>query len=172
MANEIAITRATIGDAELLTALSATTFSDTFGSQNRKEDMDKYLAEVMSLENVTRELLDEDNYFLLAGYAGRLAGYAKLRANREPDIVADKPLELERIYVLQEYQGRKAGAALMEYCIDFAKSRGHDVLWLGVWELNHKAVSFYRQWGFQLCGSHPFLLGDDLQTDVLMRKEL
>jgi GNAT superfamily N-acetyltransferase len=172
MHNNIVISRAAMQDADLLTGLSVTTFGDTFGGQNRKVDMDKYLAEVMSLENLTTELADEANYFFIAWHSSMPAGYAKLRANREPDIIAVLPLELERIYVLREYQDKKAGAALMKHCIDFAKSNGHDVLWLGVWELNHKAIGFYKKWGYEFCGSHPFLLGDDLQTDVLMRKDL
>ena len=49
---------------------------------------------------------------------------------------------------------------------------GDVVLWLGVWEFNYRAVDFYKQWGFALCGSHPFLLGDDLQTDILMELKL
>lgn len=172
MADHIVITRATVTDAKILTQLSVATFRDTFGLQNRKEDMDKYLAEVMSLEKLTEELEDEGNYFFLAWYNGRPAGYTKMRANREPDIIAVNPIELERIYVLEQFQGRKTGAALMQHCIDLATSNKHDVLWLGVWELNHKAINFYKQWGFELCGAHPFLLGDDLQTDVLMRKLL
>ncbi len=172
MHHNIIISRASVQDAELLSCLSVTTFRDTFGAQNRKEDMDKYLAQVMSLENLSAELADEANYFFIARHNTLPAGYAKVRANSEPDIIAVHPLELERIYVLNQYQGIKAGAVLMKHCIDFAKSHGHDVLWLGVWELNHKAISFYKKWGFGFCGSHPFLLGDDMQTDVLMRKDI
>ena len=172
MPDTIVITGADVHDAALLTNLSRTTFWDTFSAQNTKADMDKYLAEVMSPEKIMAELADEANHFFIAWYNGNPAGYVKLRANREPDIFALEPLEAERIYVLLEYQGLKTGAALMAHSIEFAKKNGHDVLWLGVWELNHKAVGFYKNWGFEFCGSHPFLLGEDPQTDLLMKKEL
>ncbi len=172
MAGNIEISRANASDAVEIHQLAIKTFVDTFGMQNRKEDMDKYVAGEMSLEKLTDELKNEANYFFIVHYNGKLVGYSKMRVNSEPDIVAIHPIELERIYVLEQYQGLKAGAALMEYCLDFARANNHDVLWLGVWELNHKAVKFYKSRGFELCGSHPFLLGDDMQTDVLMRKKL
>jgi ribosomal protein S18 acetylase RimI-like enzyme len=47
-----------------------------------------------------------------------------------------------------------------------------DNIWLGVWEHNHQAIKFYTTWGFEKFGDHLFLLGDDPQTDWLMKKEL
>ncbi len=41
-------------------------------------------------------------------------------------------------------------------------------LWLGVWEHNPRATTFYRKAGFVAVGTHTFLLGQDLQTDVVM----
>jgi len=60
----------------------------------------------------------------------------------------------------------------MQYCLKYAIDTQHDVIWLGVWEHNHNAVHFYKQWGFEIFGAHPFILGDDKQTDVLMKKQL
>jgi ribosomal protein S18 acetylase RimI-like enzyme len=60
----------------------------------------------------------------------------------------------------------------MEACLNFAKDAGHKVAWLGVWEHNPRAIAFYEKWGFKQFGTHPFLLGKDLQTDILMKKEL
>ena len=172
MPHKIELLRASVRNAKILHQLSVSTFRDAFGAQNRQQDMDKYVSEEMSLERLTQELEDEANYFYLAWYDGRLVGYCKIRANREPDIIGERPLEIERIYVTEQFQGRGVGAALMEHCIAFAGEHGHDVLWLGVWEFNTEAVNFYKEWGFELCGSHPFLLGEDLQTDVLMRKDI
>jgi ribosomal protein S18 acetylase RimI-like enzyme len=170
MAGETVISRATLTDVKMLHQLSVRTFADAFGSQNRKEDMDQYLGTAMGIEQLTRELGDTENYFFLAWHKGRLAGYTKIRANGEPDIIAEKPLEIERIYVLEEFQGKGIGASLMQHCLNHAAAGAYDVVWLGVWELNYKAVNFYKQWQFAICGSHPFLLGADKQTDMLMRR--
>jgi ribosomal protein S18 acetylase RimI-like enzyme len=170
MPDKIELTRAGVRDAKILAQLSVSTFYEAFGAQNRKEDMDKYASEEMTPDKLAKELENKENFFFLAWYNGRLAGYCKMRVNREPEIMGDSPIELERIYVVEQFHGRHIGAALMGHCVEHAISGKHDVLWLGVWELNFRAISFYKKWGFELCGSHPFLLGDDLQTDVLMRR--
>jgi GNAT superfamily N-acetyltransferase len=173
LSSNLTIKTATIADAPALTALGIRTFRDTFDPHNRKEDMDKYVAEQMNQTQITNELHDTRNIFFLVYDNGALTAYAKIRDTIIPDELKDStPLEIERIYVLAEKHGTKTGAALMQHCIDYALSNHYDVIWLGVWEHNTKAVSFYNRWGFELFGSHPFILGDDHQTDVLMKKQL
>ena len=122
---------------------------------------------------MTEELNDKNNLFFLATYGGVTIGYAKMRAIHHPEeLITKNPIEIERIYVLQAYHDKHVGAALMKHCMDHASHSGYDTIWLGVWENNHRAVNFYKKWGFELFGSHPFILGDDHQTDVLMKKEL
>ena len=170
---KIKITRADQSHAAQLAALAIATFRDTFGPVNKQEDMDKYVAEEMNINKLTEELNDPDNLFFLAWSNNEMIGYVKLRIHKEPEELRNnKPIEIERIYVLQEQQGKKIGAALMSRSIANAKDNHHDVIWLGVWEHNHSAISFYKKWGFELFGSHPFVLGNDAQTDVLMKKTL
>lgn len=171
--NSLTITKATAADAAILSELGITTFTEAFAASNRQEDMDKYLAEAMSVAKIEAELADEQNLFLVAWYKGEPAGYAKLGFARKPE--ADgfaSPVELERIYVLKKYYGNKIGAALMNMCLTHAINRNYNTMWLGVWQHNHRAISFYKQWGFEFYGTHPFMLGDDLQTDELMKKVL
>lgn len=168
----IKIRKATVADADLVTLLSVQTFTEAFWADNDPADMEQYLREEMSLPKLSAELTDEANHFALALVDDVAAGYAKFRVKRPERLDALNPLEIERIYVLCEYQKRKVGAALMDHCLAYARENGHDVVWLGVWELNHKAVKFYRQWGFEQFGDHAFRLGSDLQTDVLMKKVL
>lgn len=164
---------ATINDAALLTDLSVTTFRQTFGEANSPQDMDKYIVEEMNCSKLSDELLDKDNLFFFAIINDLPIGYAKIRAaNHFPELKSSNPLEIERLYVLREYQGKKIGAALMAQCIEYAMSKHHDMLVLGVWEHNHKAIHFYQQWGFEVFGSHMFRLGDDEQTDILMKKKI
>ena len=81
-------------------------------------------------------------------------------------------IEIERIYASKAYLGKHVGKTLMEACLKLAKQGGHNVVWLGVWEHNPRAIAFYEKWGFEKFGSHSFLLGNDLQTDLLMKKNL
>ena len=171
--DKLIITQAGTRDAKILTQLSITTFRDAFGPVNKQEDMDKYIAEEMNIERLTAELNDKDNLFFLVWYNGVLVGYAKLRTAKTPEELKNcNPVEIERLYIQQAYQSKKVGAAIMSYCIDYAKSQKYDTIWLGVWEHNNRAIKFYEEWDFVLFGAHSFVLGNDEQTDVLMKKIL
>lgn len=170
---QIIITNASIADATLLTQLSVDTFTQAFAADNNPADMEKYLAEQMNEAKINEELADAENIFFVARQGSKLVGYAKLGFRMKTEAKdLPHPVELERIYVRQEYYGTKTGAALMAACINEVKMRGYQTIWLGVWEHNHHAVAFYKRWGFELYGSHQFILGDDVQTDQLMKRTL
>src|SRR5579872_2537794 len=122
MADEtLLITRADPADVATLTGLSVTTFVDTFGKDNTQADMDKYIADEMNVAKITEELHDKNSLFFLAWHNGIPAGYSKIRTGKVPQgLEKNKPLELERIYVLKEYHGKKIGAALMGLCVTHA----------------------------------------------------
>jgi diamine N-acetyltransferase len=79
---------------------------------------------------------------------------------------------LVRIYLLHAWTGHRLGDVLMKACIEQAQTRGVDVLWLGVWERNERAIAFYKRWGFEPVGTHIFLLGQDRQTDTIMARRV
>ncbi len=162
-------------DAQLLAELGARTFSETFAAdkRNRPEDIAAYLASSFGQAQQAGELTDSHSTFLIAEVEGVAVGYAKLCAGRAPDgVTGEKPIELVRLYVSQEWLGRGIGAALMRACIVEAKRKGYRTLWLGVWEYNHRARAFYRKWEFHDAGQHIFQLGDDPQTDILMERSV
>jgi GNAT superfamily N-acetyltransferase len=108
---------------------------------------------------------------LLAYFNNEPAGYARLRNSDEltntfPD---KKCLELQRIYSLQQFIGKGIGKALLQKCIQQAQQQAYDILWLGVWEHNHHALSFYKHFGFEPFDTHVFMMGSDPQTDILMK---
>ena len=173
MNESIRIRPATMNDARLLAELGAKTFHDTFRPSNTGEDMELYLANNFSTEQLEGELKEEGTIFIIAEDEDKAVGYAKMRRPEEPEgLNESNQIEIERIYSSKEYIGKAVGKTLMEGCLDIAKKAGHKVAWLGVWEHNLRAISFYEKWGFIQFGTHPFLLGTDLQTDILMKKEL
>ena len=164
---------ATLADAEPLAALAERTFRDTFADDNAPGDIEAYVRDSFSLERVRAELADEANSFLLAFVDGaeRPAGYAKLRTGTtDPSVTGPDPGELERLYVDRSAIGRGVGAALMRASLDAAHSSGHRTLWLGVWERNARAITFYERWAFETVGDHVFRLGSDDQTDLIMER--
>jgi ribosomal protein S18 acetylase RimI-like enzyme len=160
-------------DTEALSRLGKTTFTETYGSHNDQQNFQKYLEESFSQESTQKQLEDTGNFFLLAQLEQKTIGYAKLKENNKP--FHDKTInavELERIYVLKDYQGEGVGQNLLDKCLAFAQLRKYPVMWLGVWEKNLKAVKFYQRQGFVVFGSNKFKLGEEEQNDLLMKKDL
>ena len=172
---EVNIRYATIEDAEMLADLSWRTFYDAFADhpKNAPNDLKAYMDEAFNAEQLRKELMDEKAIFLVAEIGGEPAGYAKLLLDTiEPGVAAETPIELCRLYSEQKFIGKGVGAALMQRCLDEAKLRERDVMWLGVWEYNPRAQAFYRKWKFEQCGSHVFQLGSDPQIDLLMQRKV
>lgn len=171
----IQIRQANAADAKPLTDLAYTTFWDAFAHhpKNAPDDLNHYMRQAFSLEQITAELEDENSIFLIAEIGGKPGGYAKLNIGSiEEGITAERPVELNRLYSHQEYLGRGVGQELMDACFERARKHGHDVMWLGVWEFNPRAQRFYEKNGFRVVGRHTFQLGSDPQTDLLMQKEI
>lgn len=168
------IRKATIDDAHALCSLGRRTFEETFAQKNTEENMKLYLDKNFIIAKLEKELEDLDSTFLLVLDGHKEIGYAKMRKNVDnpPGITSAQAIELERIYITKAYHGKQAGHELLQACIDLANHEKHDVLWLGVWEQNTRAISFYEKYGFQKFGSHTFALGSDVQIDLLMKKNI
>ncbi len=168
----ITIKEATPEDAELIADLSRQTFYDTFAADNAKEDMDKFMNEQFTREALIEEVGAPGNIFLLAYADEAVAGYARLREKSERLLNYIPTLEIARIYAATHMIGKGIGKKLMEASIAYARMLQKEVVWLGVWEKNQRAIAFYQKFGFEKFGEHEFLLGNDLQTDWLMKKHL
>jgi len=167
------IRTATAADAESLAAVAERTFRDTFGDDNSSDDIEAYVRDSFSLARVRAELADDANTFLLAFTDGEEQpdGYAKLRiGTTDPSVSGADPVELQRLYVDRSAIGHGVGAALMRASLDAARSAGRRTIWLGVWERNARAISFYERWQFETVGEHVFRLGSDHQTDLIMAR--
>jgi ribosomal protein S18 acetylase RimI-like enzyme len=169
----IEITRATINDIERLQIIGRKTFYETFSASNTEENMNRYLQDGFSTEKLTEELTNPDSEFYLALSAGDVIGYLKLNfGTSQTELKDNKALEIERIYVLKEFHGKKVGQLLYEKAIEVARQKSADYVWLGVWEENPRAINFYRKNGFVEFDKHIFQLGGDEQTDIMMKLRL
>jgi ribosomal protein S18 acetylase RimI-like enzyme len=170
----IEIVKADLADIDQLIEISIDTFRETFGGSNSADNMDKYIKESRSREKAVREFTTPGAEFYFAKTGNNdIIGYLKIntgQAQTEP--LGDTFLEIERIYVLNRYHGQKAGLQLMEFALQRALEQHKQTIWLGVWEHNIKAIQFYQKSGFVVFDKHSFMLGDDEQTDIMMRKEL
>ncbi|MES2513716.1 MAG: GNAT family N-acetyltransferase [Bacteroidota bacterium] len=170
---EIDIIKITEGEIELLRKISVLTFTETFSDQNSDADMQKYIQENLSVQKLLTELhtIGSEFYFLRA--TDNVIGYLKLnRGLAQTEKQSHDSLEIERIYVCREFHGKGFGNLLLKQAINSAEDQQLKYIWLGVWEQNHKAISFYKKNGFIQFDTHVFKLGEDEQTDILMKLEL
>ena len=169
----ISIQKVTSNDIEQLQKISRQTFYETFAAGNTAENMAKYLEEDFSIEKLAAQLDDKNSESYFAIFNNQVIGHLKLNFGpSQTELKDDKALEIERIYVLQEFHGKKIGQLLCEKAIQIAKQANMDYVWLGVWEENPRAISFYKKNGFVAFDKHLFKLGDDEQTDIMMKLQL
>ncbi|MBS7526202.1 GNAT family N-acetyltransferase [Fusibacter paucivorans] len=165
--------RGTASLVSVIQMLSIETFSETFGDQNHAADLALFLKKAYATEKLLRELADSDTFFYLLYVGEEAVGYLKLNVDSaQSDIHDPAALEVERIYMKRAYQGRGLGHLLMNKAIEIANDLEKCYLWLGVWEKNEHALGYYRHYDFYQIGMHDFVVGNDVQTDLLMRKDL
>lgn len=172
---ELNITIVQINDSHIaaLQQIGRQTFSETFAESNSAENMAKYLEEAYSYEKLNAELNDPNSIFYFAMMDQNVIGYLKLNFGASQTELKDKnALEIERIYVLKEFHGKKVGQLLFDKAIEIAKEYHVAYVWLGVWEENKRALQFYTKNGFIEFDQHIFVLGDEAQTDIMMKLEL
>jgi diamine N-acetyltransferase len=160
-------------DLQKLQHIGKQTFFETFSSSNTEENMKNYLEEGFSVAKLSNELANQNSQFYFAIHVENVIGYLKLNYGASQTELKDEAaLEIERIYVLKDFHGKNVGQLLYNKAIEVAKLKKVDYVWLGVWEENPRAISFYKKNGFVEFDRHIFKLGDDEQTDIMMRLRL
>lgn len=149
------------------------TFYETFSVFNSQQNMGKYLEERFSIGKLSSELADKNSQFFFAELDKEVIGYLKVNGgSSQTELQNEKSLEIERIYVLKEFHGRKVGQLLFDMALQVANQQNAEFIWLGVWENNTRAINFYAKNGFIEFDKHIFRLGDAIQTDLLMKLPL
>jgi len=169
----ITIVRVTVNDVARLQKIGQDTFTETFAAVNTEEDMRHYLNGSFNTATLTAELNNPASQFYFAVLGDEVIGYLKINTGQaQTELKDSQAMEIERIYVLQAYHGKKVGQLLYEKALAIARSLPVSYVWLGVWEENAKAISFYTKNGFTPFDKHVFKLGSDMQTDIMMKKTL
>lgn len=169
----IPITEATADDLKTIQELGKQTFYETFAPHNSEEQIRQYLAESFAEDQLTKELNHPDSQFFVAWEGKNPVGYLKVNSGKaQTELQDDASLEIERVYVRSSHHGKKVGQLLYSKALEIAVEQKKKYLWLGVWEQNHRAINFYRKNGFEEFGRHIFRLGNEKQTDLMMKKIL
>lgn len=168
--NTIHIFQATEEHINALVDLGRTTFVQTYAKDNSVDNMIEYLDEHFNLNQLASELNNPNSFFYLAEKENEYVGFLKLNTgDAQTEETEAAAFEVERIYVLKKFQGQRIGKLFMDKAIKVAKAHEAPFVWLGVWEENPKAIGFYEKCGYKAFGTHTFTIGDDDQTDIMMK---
>nr|WP_315028370.1 GNAT family N-acetyltransferase [uncultured Chryseobacterium sp.] len=172
--SSIIILKAGEKDLEIIQNIGIQTFSETFAEDNSEEAMKKYLDDNFNTEKLKSELENSNSLFYIAWEEDAAVGYLKVNSSTAQTELQDDntSLEIERIYVKKSHHGKKVGQLLYNQALETAQQLNKSYLWLGVWEENLRALNFYIKNGFVEFDKHIFKLGEEEQTDLMMKKIL
>ena len=168
-------------DLPALRDLAERTFRAAWQHLNEPEQFEVYCREHFSVEKLAAENAVPDAEFYFALLEEQPVAYLKLNLNCLPgpaaevdtaDRWSENALQIERVYVLQNVQGRRIGKQLMAFSEARARATGASWVWLSVWQKAPRTVQFYQKNGFEIFGLETFWVGDDPQPDWLMRKRV
>ena len=170
---ELLYTLCTLNDINELMLISKRTFVEAFEKDNDPLDFNNYINKAFSHHALAGELQNVNSQFYFVHHEDMLVAYFKLnQGSAQTDVKSEDSIELERIYVLSNYQGKRLGEQILNHIKQIARQVNKKSLWLGVWEENKRAIQFYERQGFQKFGTHPYFIGTDKQTDWLMGFDL
>ncbi len=165
--------KCTSSDLDLLVEIARKTFIAAFEKDNDPDDFKNYIDNAFDTKQIKKQLVNSDSSFYFTFWEEELVGYFKLNQNEsQTDDKSPNSVELERIYVLQRFQGKQIGKHMLNKAIQLASQSNKKYLWLGVWQKNTNAIRFYEKNGFLKFSTHPYYIGKDRQTDWLMRYKL
>lgn len=171
--SKIEIRKATLSDLESLQIIGKQTFTETFAAVNTPENLSNYIAQSFNTGQITEELTNPESSFYLAILDAKIIGYLKINFGKaQTELMDENAMEIHRIYVLQEYHGKKVGQLFIDQVLEIAQQTQVEYIWLGVWEENYRALGFYTKNGFVVFDKHVFTLGDDIQTDLLLKLQI
>lgn len=160
-------------DVGVLSQIAKQTFRETFAHDNTEEQLKEYFEEAYSLRVLSAELENPESatYFIM--HEEEIAGFLKVNwGNVQTERELENAFEIQRLYVLQTYQGFGLGKQLFEFALELAENNGFSWAWLGVWKHNTKAQAFYNRYGFEKFSQHSFMVGQKIDTDWLLKKKL
>ena len=164
---------ATTSDIPGLCALGARTFLDTYTPISDPAHVADYARIHFTPDRIAGWLAAPRSVTLLALLGDEPAGYAYVLQDGAPDCVADRDaVHLSRLYLLRGAQGRRHGSALLGAALASAARMGGDSVWLGVYDRNPRAITFYERHGFRTVGTHEFPFGGEIFHDPVMTRRL
>ena len=169
----VTVRRAEVPEAKMLTGLMRRAFRDAFEHNTRVDDLNAHMNSNFTLQRQQAELSNPGAQTLLAIVNAQPVGYAQIHPGPSPECVnTERTVQMQRFYLLKPFWGTNVANLLMKACIAALSQGSYNAVWLSCWDQNKRALSFYRRWGFSQCGTVPFIVGSDRQTDFILTRPL
>ncbi|MGW0175288.1 N-acetyltransferase family protein [Rhodococcus sp. NPDC003322] len=172
----VTVSAAAASDAAELAAVAAVTFPLACPPSVTADDVDDFLATVLSEQRFTEYLAAPDRTVLKAVIDGSIVGYAMLVDGLPDDadvraaVTVLPTVEISKLYVLPDHHGEGVSHHLMDAALEHARSAGVAGVWLGVNQENLRAQRFYAKQGFGRAGTKRFKVGDQLHHDFVLQR--
>ena len=155
------IIKANAEHSELIAKLAQQTFSESHGHSASKEDINNFILRTYNTEAIRKEFENKEIDYHLIYYNETIAGFSKIELQCPNINISDKNItKLDRIYLLEAFQGKQLGVKLLDFNIALSKKQHQNGIWLVVWTENKKAVNFYSKMGFAIAGAYNFQLSE------------
>lgn len=173
--SKITVRKSVPSDAEAIAKLGRHVFTVTFGHSVTAEDLEDFLDGAYTPAAISAELSHKDKTTLVAvDESGAIKGFSTLTRNTVEPCVEhlEGRVELQRLYVDKTAHRQGIGSILMKSMESLAREEGYRHVFLGVWEENYHALKAYEKWGYRHVGAHDFVVGKEVQTDLIFAKAL
>lgn len=166
------ISPAVVSDAGNLATLAIQVWLDTYAVYGIRQAFSNYVWDELSPAKFEKKLKDKSIIILKMVENSHLTGFAEIHFASPCPAAPEITTELEKIYIHQNFTGKKLGVKLLEFIGNEFKKREIQEFWLSVYENNERAIRFYKKNGFEEIGELFFLMEDEKHKNYILKKEL
>ena len=170
----ITIKEANITDVKIIALLGRITFNESHSQYiENKNEVLSFCDASFNISKISKDLEDENNIFWII-YDNELpVGFAKVILNKTVDLIKEKKVcQLDKIYILNDFLGKKLGSKLHHKIIEKVTELKFDVIWLVTYILNHKAIQFYESNEYKKAGFIDFVVENKGYKNHVLVKNL
>ncbi len=162
-----------LDEAETLAALARETFVESFGHLYSSDNLAKFLNTSFGPGVQATQLKDADYAFQVAVQDGVFLGFIKVGTNSLPFAAPGRATgELKQLYMRKSCHGQGIAPLLMEWGMNWLRSRGNVDVLLSVYSVNPRAQRFYHRYGFSKLADHFFMVGEHRDAEYIFHATL
>ena len=173
--NDFSVVKANLTHTKYLAEFGRKSFIDAYLSALPYHELEKYTQNAFSQDFIYGEIVNScTEYFICQDLQqSNPYGYLKLIQSDSPKCIpSTKIIELQRLYVDEQYQGLGISKKLHISAVNYAKKIKMEGIYLRVWEKNTLALSIYSKWGYEILSKEKYQVGEGYGIVHIMYKVL